>query len=228
LNLSNPYIHLVRYILLSLIIVSSFSVDAQRRKPKYNDGPYIGSNGNAARIMWVEEGRKRDTVVSVIDQYVFDKPNLPKVDLGDINIVADTFSRYDDVSKFVAISDIHGQYDLFEALIRTHNVIDEDGNWIYGDGHLVVVGDVFDRGEKVTETLWLLFQLEKQAAAVGGKVHLLLGNHELMILHGDVRYIHPKYRYTQGVFGIEYPKLYDEKTVLGQWLRTKNISTVTA
>ena len=226
MNLSNPYIHLVRYILLSLIIVSSFSVDAQRRKPKYNDGPYIGSNGNAARIMWVEEGRKRDTVVSVIDQYVFDKPNLPKVDLGDINIVADTFSRYDDVSKFVAISDIHGQYDLFEALIRTHNVIDEDGNWIYGDGHLVVVGDVFDRGEKVTETLWLLFQLEKQAAAVGGKVHLLLGNHELMILHGDVRYIHPKYRYTQGVFGIEYPKLYDEKTVLGQWLRTKNISTV--
>ena len=90
----------------------------------------------------------------------------------------------------------------------------------------MIVGDVFDRGDKVTETLWALFKLEKQAKAAGGKVHLLLGNHEFMILHGDIRYINPKYRFTTGSFGIEYPKLYDQHTVMGRWLRSKNISTV--
>ena len=200
-------------------------MDAQKR-PKYNDGPYIGSNGESARIMWIQEGAKHDTVVAITDNYVFEKDQLPRVEIGDLDFEEDEFQRYENVSKFVAISDIHGQYDLFQVLMKSHNVIDDEDNWIYGDGHLVVVGDVFDRGDQVTETLWALFRLEKQAKAAGGKVHLLLGNHELMILHGDIRYIHPKYRFTTGSFGIEYPKLYDQQTVLGRWLRSKNISTV--
>jgi len=218
---------MIRFLILCFIILSyQSSATAQRNKNKYNDGPYIASNGKSARIMWVEKGKKRDTIVNISDKYVFDKPSLPVIETTSLDFQPDNFERHDSVSKFVAISDIHGQHDLFEVLMKTHNVIDEQDNWIYGDGHLVIVGDVFDRGDKVTETLWLLFKLEKQAAAAGGKVHLLLGNHELMILHGDVRYINPKYRYTQGVFGIEYPQLYDQYTVLGRWLRTKNISTV--
>ena len=208
---------------MTLLMIAQ--VDAQRR-PKYNDGPYIGSNDTSARIMWIQKGVKHDTVVSIADNYVFQKEGLPQVDIGDLDFEPDEFQRHKNVSKFVAISDIHGQYDLFKVLMKAHNVIDEEENWIYGDGHLVVVGDVFDRGDKVTETLWALFRLEKQAKAAGGKVHLLLGNHEFMILHGDIRYIHPKYRFTTGSFGIEYPKLYDQHTVLGKWLRSKNISTV--
>ncbi len=200
-------------------------LDAQKR-PKYNDGPYIGSNGTSARIMWIQEGEKHDTVVRVVDEFLFDKKGLPQVEIGDLDFEVDEFKRHENVSKFVAISDIHGQHDLFQVLMKSHNVIDDEENWIYGDGHLVIVGDVFDRGDQVTETLWLLFKLEKQAKAAGGKVHVLLGNHELMILHGDIRYINPKYRFTTGSFGIEYPKLYDEHTVLGRWLRSKNISTV--
>lgn len=226
LSLSHFFERVLGVVFLFSFLMVSVDLEGQRGRKSYNDGPYIGSNGESARLMWIENGNKKDTVVNVSDSFVFDRPNLPKVNLSELEFRDDTFKRYDDVSKFVAISDIHGQFDLFEALVRAHHVIDEDGNWIYGDGHLVIVGDIFDRGDKVTETLWFLFNLEKQAEKAGGKVHVLLGNHELMVMHGDLRYVHPKYRYTQGVFGIEYTDLYDEKTVMGRWLRSKNISTV--
>ncbi|MBK8669693.1 MAG: hypothetical protein IPN89_09590 [Saprospiraceae bacterium] len=41
-----------------------------------------------------------------------------------------------------------------------------------------------------------MFQLEKQAAVAGGKVHVMLGNHELMTLNNDLRYLNVKYSYT--------------------------------
>ena len=219
----NSALRIALWSIMSLLMI--IQIDAQRR-PKYNDGPYIGSNDTSARIMWIQEGEKHDTVVSIAENFLFKKKGLPQVDIGDLDFEPDEFRRYENVSKFIAISDIHGQHDLFQVLMKAHNVIDEEENWIYGDGHLVIVGDVFDRGDKVTETLWALFKLEKQAKTAGGKVHLLLGNHEFMILHGDIRYINPKYRFTTGSFGIEYPKLYDQHTVMGRWLRSKNISTV--
>jgi len=85
----------------------------------------------------------------------------------------------------------------------------------------VIVGDVFDRGEKVNELLWLLFNLEQQAKKEGGRVHFLLGNHEYMVLHNDLRYIHKKYRMTSAILEIGYNSLYNNNTVIGRWLRSK-------
>lgn len=200
------------------------TVEAQRKKPKYNDGPYITIETDKINLRWIENGKAKDSIV-VIDQATeFNRPQLPIVDLQELQFTEDVSSHYTDVEKFVAISDIHGQHHLFLDLLKAHNVIDDDENWTYGAGHLVVVGDIFDRGDQVTETLWFLFSLEKQAALRGGKVHLLLGNHELMVMHGDVRYINAKYRYTTGIFNTPYPALFDHKTVLGQWLRSKHVS----
>lgn len=209
---------------LIILLIAVLSTNAQRHK--YYDGPYIRTNDVSARIMWIEKGEKYDTVAQISDNYIFDKEGLPKVELSELSFEEDDFMRYDSVSKFTAISDIHGQYDLFMDLMRLHAVVDSSGNWAYGDGHLIIVGDMFDRGDKVTELLWKLFQLEKEAAIEGGKVHVLLGNHELMILHGDVRYINPKYRFTTGSFKVEYPELFDDQSVLGQWLRSKNVAAV--
>ncbi len=83
-----------------------------------------------------------------------------------------------------------------------------------------------DRGDKVTESLWFLYGLEKQAEKSGGKVHTLLGNHELLVMHGDLSYLHPKYRYTSGISQTLYPDLFNEHSILGKWLRSKNITTV--
>ena len=64
-----------------------------------------------------------------------------------------------------------------------------------------MLGDVFDRGPNHLEILWLLYQLEAEAARAGGGVHLVLGNHEAMVLNGDLRYLNAKYADTARVLG---------------------------
>lgn len=124
-------------------------------------------------------------------------------------------------ARIVALSDIHGQYALMVRLLRANGVIDAHDRWQLGRDHLVVAGDVFDRGPQVTEALWLLFQLQQQAAKAGGAVHFLLGNHETMVLYDDLRYLNPNYAQVAGLLGRPYPSLYGPDSVLGEWLRTR-------
>lgn len=130
-------------------------------------------------------------------------------------------SVYHNVSKIVALSDVHGQYDVTTTLLKNNKIIDAAENWAYGDGHFVIVGDIFDRGPNVTELLWLIYKLEKQAEQAGGKVHYLLGNHEFMVMLNDLRYINKKYRQTERILRTHYNELYGNETVLGRWLRSK-------
>ncbi len=130
---------------------------------------------------------------------------------------------YDDVSKIFAISDIHGEFEALVDLLEASGIIDEQWRWAWGDGHLVVNGDIFDRGDRVTECLWLLHRLELEARGAGGRVHVLLGNHETMVLRRDLRYVHPKY--TNGVVRatqVNYTDLFGPDMELGRWLRTKH------
>ncbi|MCK5823208.1 MAG: metallophosphoesterase [Bacteroidales bacterium] len=131
-------------------------------------------------------------------------------------------SQYKDVEKIMVIGDIHGEYEYLLRLLRKTNVIDDKNNWIWGHGHLVFCGDIFDRGKNVTESLWLINQLERKAKLKGGRVHLLLGNHEVMTLNDDSRYLSPKYCFICNRFELNYANLYSKKTVLGRWLRSKN------
>jgi hypothetical protein len=205
-------------------LISLTDISGQRNR-KYYDGPYITINNDIKEILWINKGRPKRQKVSATDTIsLFNHPQFPKVDLDNLSFDADTMFSYSNVSHFAAISDIHGQYDLFIEILKGQGIIDTSSNWSFGEGHLVIVGDVFDRGDKVTECLWFLFDLEKQAKKAGGKVHLLLGNHEVMILHGDIGYIHPKYRYISRVSRRKYPELFSKETVLGQWLRSKNIT----
>ena len=130
-------------------------------------------------------------------------------------------STYNKVKKIIALSDIHGQYDLTIELLKNNKVIDKELNWNFGKGHLVIAGDIFDRGDKVNEVLWLVYKLEIQAKNDGGRVHFVLGNHEFMVLQKDLRYIHEKYKVSSKLIGLEYDQLYGNKTVLGRWLRSK-------
>ncbi|QNJ99003.1 metallophosphoesterase [Constantimarinum furrinae] len=124
-------------------------------------------------------------------------------------------------ASIAALSDIHGQYDLAVEILQNNGIIDKNGHWAFGDGHFVIVGDIFDRGDGVTEMLWLIYTLEQQAAAQGGRVHFLLGNHEYMVLHKDLRYLHEKYTTVLTMLDLDYDTLYGENTVLGRWLRAK-------
>ena len=94
-------------------------------------------------------------------------------------------------NRIVAIGDIHGNYDGFVAMLRTVGLVDENAHWSGGDTPFVQTGDVFDRGVEVFEVRDLLMRVEKEAAAAGGKVICLLGNHEGMNLIGFFRDVNP-------------------------------------
>ena len=132
-------------------------------------------------------------------------------------------SDYANVSRQLVLSDIEGNFGAFRKLLQGNGVIDTSFNWTFGDGHLVLIGDFFDRGEQVTEVLWLIYYLEEKAKAAGGYVHFILGNHEIMNLSADIRYVQQKYKDNATLLNEKYVSLYDENTELGRWLRTKNI-----
>lgn len=131
-------------------------------------------------------------------------------------------STYAMPTKLLAISDIEGNFWGFKAILKGANVIDDDLNWTFGNGHLVLVGDFFDRGLNVTECLWLIYKLETEAEKNGGKVHFLLGNHEVMNLKGAFKYVRNKYWHNADTLQLDYEKWYAKNTELGKWLRTKN------
>ena len=97
--------------------------------------------------------------------------------------------QYDDVDRVVAIADIHGAYDAMVATLKNAGVVDPELNWSGDGSHLVIVGDILDRGAGSRDAMDLLMELEIQAEAAGGKVHVLIGNHEAMNLIGDLRYV---------------------------------------
>jgi hypothetical protein len=102
---------------------------------------------------------------------------------------ADPDCELSGVRRVVAVADVHGAYDNFVAVLRLAGLIDEGGRWSGGTAHLVQTGDVLDRGPDSRKALDLLIRLESEARKAGGRVHALLGNHEVMILIGDRRYV---------------------------------------
>ena len=97
--------------------------------------------------------------------------------------------RFDDVDRVVAISDVHGAFDAMVATLRNASVIDDELAWNGGETHLVITGDLPDRGAHSRRVLDLLIRLEEEAVRAGGRVHMLLGNHDVMNMIGDLRYV---------------------------------------
>ena len=137
-------------------------------------------------------------------------------------------SSYSLPEKIIAISDIEGNFNAFSSFLFNNGIIDKNFNWSFSNGHVVLVGDFVDRGSDVTQVLWLIYKLEKQAQQKGGQVHYILGNHEIMNFQGDSRYNQEKYiRVAQAISGFEECEdavrfMYSEATELGKWIRTKN------
>ena len=92
--------------------------------------------------------------------------------------------------RIVAIGDLHGDYDAWRAIIRQARLVDAKGKWSGGGARLVQMGDVVDRGPDSLKIIRDLQRLQKEAPKRGGKVIALLGNHEAMMMTGDLRYVH--------------------------------------
>ena len=131
-------------------------------------------------------------------------------------------SVYDDGNKILAISDIESNYGALRDFLVDATVIDDDLNWTFGKGHLVLVGDFVDRGYFTTQVLWLIYKLEQEAQDQGGRVHYIVGNHELKMMHGDYGATDSKYGEVASILGKQQLDLYSSKSLLGQWMASKN------
>ncbi|MFT5914566.1 MAG: hypothetical protein ACJAWV_000897 [Flammeovirgaceae bacterium] len=133
---------------------------------------------------------------------------------------------YSDGSDIVAISDLEGNYKAFRDFLIHSKVIDSKLNWIFGKGHLVLVGDLVDRGFFSTQLLWFIYKLELEASQQGGFVHLIIGNHELKNMQGNFVSASPKYFHIASIMEKQQYELYGENSMLGKWLASKNAMEV--
>ncbi|WP_051069498.1 metallophosphoesterase [Mariniradius saccharolyticus] len=204
-------------------MLAAQSLLAQQADQRFSEGPYLYYKNNKLHAKWIEDGQLKtaenlssdklktslgwDFGIEIIKKKMKEKP--------------EPLQHFANVQKVAVISDVHGQFGLMVKLLRQHGVIDANNRWAFGTGHLVVNGDIAGRGNQVTEALWLVYHLEIQAAAAGGKVHYLAGNHEQMLLSGDNRFLNEKYTQSARLMGITIQEMYGKNSVLGDWLRNR-------
>ncbi len=97
--------------------------------------------------------------------------------------------QWSNVDRIVVIPDVHGAFTELKKLLVASGVINDALVWIGGKTHLVSLGDLLDRGADSRQVMDLLIRLQQEAALQGGQVHVVAGNHEIMNLMGDLRYV---------------------------------------
>jgi len=233
LNISYSAAMLLKHLLYCSLLTFPFVLTAGDppvdRSKADADGPHVFYRGKSVVVKSVE---RRDTSVIVRTQ-VFDNRKMAVLTCR-IPETGDEFSfklrdtlaiepdYYELPDRMLVLSDIEGNFLAFKLMLLGAKVIDENFQWTFGNGHLVLVGDYFDRGLNVTECLWLAYKLEAEANAAGGKVHFILGNHEILNIEGNTQYVRRKYLENAKLIGEDYKRWYDNNSELGRWLRTKN------
>lgn len=200
--------------------------------PSWHDGPHIRFQGKHRLFMYYI---KHDSVPGIQRTRLYGKrfryDSLPVVLKGfGVDTSAYTIQRckgappweYTGIDRIFVMGDVHGGYQGMMRLLEANNIIDHNRRWIFGKGHLVFLGDIFDRGDQVTEALWCIYRLQQEALLQGGRVHLILGNHEIMMIRKNYSYLAPKYFYINQRLNKDFSSHFSSHTVLGQWIRTCN------
>jgi len=225
----------MKFFLFSSMTFLLMSLGATEPSPFELDGPYVQYKDGKVHVSYVAPGQDGtmklsvDSSVSVADKskielkVATDQPGI----FFTVKLQEKITPEKSDVSrakKMLIFSDIEGEFGSMRKFLQANKVIDDKFKWIFGDGQLLLVGDFVDRGKQVTEVLWLIYSLEEQAKAAGGYVHYVLGNHEIMNLSGDLRYLNAKYQRTAQMMNQPFTALLGADTELGQWFRSKNVA----
>jgi hypothetical protein len=194
------------------------------------DGPYVMRNAAGRLEAWsvevTAEGARRQ-VAEIEPGSKLLVPAVGSLPAFDVMLRAPAAMTPDEAPAgaslpLFVVADTHGEYEILAGMLKKHGIVDDALRWKFGRGRLVLLGDVFDRGLHQLEILWLVYELEAQARQAGGAVYLVLGNHETMVMRGDLRYLAAKYRESAQLLGVaSYDELFDAGSVLGQWLRSK-------
>lgn len=125
-------------------------------------------------------------------------------------------------TKMLVIGDVGGDFSHLRNMLLHYGVIDDRYKWIFGEGHLVVLGNCLSEKDTKVECLWLLYALEGKALKNGGMLHFILGSEEIQNMNGPWRIMHPPYVTNKG-YDKKYSILYDGNSELYRWLMTKNV-----
>ena len=190
---------------------------------KFNDGPYIFKNGKEVSFIDNMNVRTLSNTEEAFSFPISVKDGIKELSFSVKGKYSPEKSEFKSADKIFVLSDIEGNLEQLYTLLLSNGIINKNLDWTFGNGHLVFCGDMFDRGYSVTECLWFMYSLEEQAKHSGGYVHFILGNHEIMNLNGDTRYVHEKYIKSAEALGVSHKQLYGKDTEIGRWLRSKNI-----
>ncbi len=226
-------------VILAIIISENGAIhygDDPARLNWENEGPYIFFENDSVLKLQYVHGNQEDGFSVTSKSYAADSTfqascyfNLDSthftfaVDTGQIEIPA---SIYHDEGDIFAVSDIESGYKTFRDLLLSHSIIDENLNWSFGKGHLVLVGDFVDRGFSTTQVLWFIYKLEQEAEKQGGKVHFIIGNHEIKNMQANHESASPKYTYIAYILERQQHELYNPNSFIGRWLSQKNTMEV--
>lgn len=91
--------------------------------------------------------------------------------------------------RVVAIGDLHGDLSATRKALQIAGAIDAQDRWVGGKLVVVQTGDVLDRGDDDKAVFDLLQRLRTEASHEGGALISLSGNHEVMNVALDLRYV---------------------------------------
>ena len=211
------------------ILQASGAITFQKHIPNMKDGPHVKLIDDvSAEVYYLTHDScsgiseiLRDTVIISETPAIVNGVAVRASDMGLGETSRNPVTAFKTGGKIFIIGDMHGEYSRTAEMLRNNGITDSEGNWTWGNGHLVFMGDIFDRGSEVMEALWMIFRLEKQAEKSGGMVHMVLGNHEQMIFNGDLRYVTADYYSLCDNLHLNYSDLFDRNSLLGFWLRQK-------
>jgi len=239
-------------ILLScfLTVTTSLSVQAQNKYKVHGEyGLWITENSGMVKVNWLtgkeettqllvsrEDGKKLEYTSESAKTHSFEFASdgsksftlYISSENGDSTITVIDLEPMrpdviiEDVDSLYVVGDIHGDFEGLIKLLTAAQLIDEQMKWTGGRNHFVALGDIFDKGYDVTRCLWFLHDLENQAKDAGGRVHVVLGNHEIMAMGDDLRYVAGKERVIANMHKVEYAEMFAPgASVLGRWLGSK-------
>jgi hypothetical protein len=192
----------------------------------HRDGPHVfWESDRQARVVYLIHDPARDTSEVVERMLTVDKrPFALEGFAGDrrtllLGIADPGPAKEARPESICTAGDLHGEYEDAVRLLRGCGVTDERNNWAFGRGHLVFCGDILDRGPGVTDCLWWIRELQRQARLAGGDVHQVLGNHDRYGLNGSDHDVACTTLFLCRTLGVPYADLYGPRTELGQWLR---------
>ncbi len=240
------YALILRSFLFSELGSASTPVQRYHLEGKY--GLFVSRLGQQYKIKWItsvsEEGRfsyedkgglykSLVTPQSIVHSVTIPVSNEPlTITFGgassemeqirlDPDIERDLYD-FKNVDSLYVLGDTHGNFEEVLQILQSARLINQETQWIGGSAHLVFLGDILDRGNDALRLAWFIYELEQSASENGGSVHLVLGNHEVMVMSNDLRYVTAKEKQIAVTHQVTYNQLFDpQQTYLGKWLASK-------